>query len=105
MYKIHHVESTPVEHYVVDPNLGPMRRVDQIVRRSSTESIVYKGETYKIQPDGCFDVPEDVAQFMCRQPNWNSGPCPFPPEDAPAADDGAESRRGPGRPRKVTDAE
>lgn len=75
--QIHHLTISRTEHYVLDEELGVVRRKEQAVRRSDVEQVVHEGKTYEIDPDGSFHVPEAVGRFMLRLPDWHPGPSPF----------------------------
>ncbi len=77
MVQIHHVEVHPEVTHVLDKDLGVVRRQTQMVRESTVGTITHDGEVYEVADDGSFYVPEDVAAFMLRQPDWYSGPSPF----------------------------
>ena len=93
MTKIHHVETKHEERWEFDPQLGPVRRNIPLVGRSGTEKIVHAGETFEVGTDGSFDVPDYVADFMCRMPGWHRGTSPFPVEEEPE-----KPRRAPRKP-------
>ena len=80
MTQIHHVLVTHEDRWVVDPALGPVKRREQVTRASTVERLVHNGKTYEVQPDGTFDVPDDLAQFQTSRPGWFYGPSPFAPE-------------------------
>ena len=85
--QIHHVETSYEDRWVLDEQRGAVKRREQIMKRSSAERIVHNGETYEVEADGTFLVPDDVAAFMCRQPGWHEGPSPFSPDEpTPTAD-------------------
>lgn len=49
---------------------------------SDVHQIAHEGETYNIDPDGSFTVPEHVAAHLTRMPEWHEGPNPFAGEAA-----------------------
>lgn len=56
----------------------------QIYSSLDADRIVHGDGTYEVQPDGTFEVPDDLASFLCAQPEWERGPNPHPPERPPA---------------------
>ncbi len=95
--KIHHVETKNDERWSFDPQLGPVRRSEPVVGRSGTDRVVSpEYGTFEVDPDGSFDVPDGLAKFLLNQPGWHAGASPFPPDEP-------VQKRGPGRPRKVTE--
>lgn len=78
---IHHVESRFEDRWVLDPTLGAVKRREEIVRPSGARTISHGGETYDIDPQGHFEVPDEVGAYLCRLPGWHSGLSPFPPEN------------------------
>lgn len=78
--QIHHVETTYVDRYVLDPSLGPIKRRELVMKASD---IVKVGDVER-SPDGTFDVPESLGAFLLshrdRSGTWHEGPTPFPPE-------------------------
>jgi len=77
MAKIHHAITGTTERWVFDAERGPVLRSEMVKQDAGTDRIVHEGRTYERGPDGAFNVPEDVAQFFLRQPDWHPGPSPF----------------------------
>jgi hypothetical protein len=75
--QIHHVEKIDQVVSVLDPVHGIVRRKESVIKQSSVTSIDGK---YKIQKDGSFDVPADVAEFLCNTPGWYLGMNPYAEE-------------------------
>jgi hypothetical protein len=81
--QIYHAPVTPTVKHVVDPNLGLTVQTVYGVTPSTVTSITYgaTGEEFGVQPDGCFYVPREVADFYLRMPDWHAGSNPFVNED------------------------
>jgi hypothetical protein len=75
--QIHNVEKVDQAVSAIDPIHGIVRRVETVIKQSSVTSIDGK---YNIGPDGSFDVPDDVAAFLCNTPGWYAGPNPYAEE-------------------------
>jgi hypothetical protein len=96
MRTIHHVVTRYKDRWVADPELGMVKRHEQIMDRSGVDMLVHQGVTYEIQPDGTFLLPDDVAQFFLNQPNWFEGANPFGPEEpTPMPEEFRAPRRDP----------
>lgn len=91
--KIHHVETRYEEQWVFDPVNGPGRKTVAIYQPSSVGRIVHGGQTFEVQPDGAFELPEEVAGFFLRQPNWFRGLPPQPPEELETPRRGPRARK------------
>ena len=88
MPQIHHVEESESEEWVLDPLRGPIKEKRRAMKPGSVERLVVPssasrpdGETFELQPDGTFHVPQDVADFFTRMPGWHEGESPFPPPE------------------------
>ena len=91
--QIHHVQVTYEDKWVLDPQHGSVKKREEIIAPSGTSSIGVPahqfdscpdGETFEVQSDGAFHVPDDVAAFFMRMPGWREGPSPL--VDEPAAE-------------------
>ena len=82
MAKIHNVEVFAENHYETDPHRGLVLKETTSIKQGTAEEIVHPTGTYTVGPDGSFDVPDEVADFLCTTPNWFRGPSPFA-EQAP----------------------
>jgi hypothetical protein len=98
MARIHHVEQHYEDRFVLDPQLGPVKRRELVMKPSTVESIVAKGEEYRRLDDLTFEVPEDVRVEFCGdgrhrmgRPGWAEGANPFATE--------AEEKAAPKAPR------
>jgi hypothetical protein len=80
MAQIHNVEVTKTKRYITDPAKGLTLVHDDHIQKGSATAINYGNETYEIDADGSFDVSDEAAAFLCKQPGWYEGPNPFPPE-------------------------
>lgn len=82
--KIHHVFTSYVDRYVIDPALGPVKRREELIKQSDVTSITWEGNTYLIQPDGSFDVPDAAGHFLTSRASavgrWYEGPNPYAAE-------------------------
>jgi len=83
MATIHNVQLKASYEYRIDPKRGAVRERQESIIRSDTDRIVHNGETYEIDEDGNFNVPDDLAQFLTSQPDWHEGENPFPPAEEP----------------------
>ena len=89
---IHHVETYEVARHEIDPKLGVVLRKERVVRKGGVVTIANPDfGTFEIQPDGSFDVPDELATDLCNQPGWFPGPNPFVDDD-PAPKKPARSR-------------
>lgn len=104
--QIHHLEVVRSEHYVLDDDLGVVRRREQALQQSSVDRIVHEGATYEVQPDGSFIVPDDLGRLMLSRPNWHPGPSPLarPLVAASADSESAPAPARTARPRAKADA-
>jgi hypothetical protein len=95
MLQIHHVQVTYEDRWVLDPQYGSVKKREEILAPSGTSSIGVPakqfdscpdGETFEVQTDGAFHVPNDVAAYFLRMPGWREGPSPLAvePEPTPA---------------------
>ena len=93
--KIHHVVTDFVDTWKNDPQLGPIKARELVMKASDISVISNKdygdknnpnGE-FGIGPDGTFDVPDGLAQFLLshKTPSgtWFAGETPFPPKEEP----------------------
>jgi hypothetical protein len=104
--QIYNLQETYEERWILDPVTGPAKRREAVVKPSGMDRIsvpagVYascpQGKVFEVQPDGTFEVPQDIGEFYVRQPGWHSGASPFPSDDLPPS-------REPLRPLRVTKA-
>jgi hypothetical protein len=77
MSKIHNVESSEEKSYAIDPEKGIVQKTNQVIGQGSASSIAHDGETYKIEADGSFEVPDELADLLCHTPGWFRGANPF----------------------------
>jgi hypothetical protein len=91
--QIYHVHTEYEDRWVLDPQRGHVKRREELITPSGTTTIVVPADQFDSTPDGdeftadnsgTFSVPDDVAAYFLRQPGWNEGLSPFPPEDTPA---------------------
>lgn len=96
--QIHNVTTT---HHgrTIDPGTDRPKPAETVVEPSGVHRIVHDEQTYEVRPDGTFDVPDDLADVLCAQPEWARGPNPCAP-DVPAPPKAAPSRRP--RPSEAT---
>lgn len=75
---------------MLDPDQGPIKKLvsDMTPGGQTVISVppaVFEscpeGAVFNIQDDGNFEVPEDVAKFFAKQPEWHIGASPFPPAE------------------------
>jgi hypothetical protein len=78
--QIHQVEVFDELRREIDPARGIVARREQVIRKGGATRIAHEGVTYEIDPDGSFDVPEEVAAVLVGKPGWYEGPNPFPAE-------------------------
>jgi hypothetical protein len=92
--KIYCIEETPEERSSLDPVFGPVKRAETMKKASSIDRISVPahvfasspaGGVWEIQPDGTFEVPDDVGKSMTIRPGWHEGLSPFPTGDLPPA--------------------
>lgn len=102
--QIHHLEVVRSEHYVLDDDLGVVRRREQALQQSSVDRIVHEGVTYEVQPDGSFIVPDDLGRLMLSRPNWHPGPSPLARPLAASSEEAEPAPARSGRPRAKADA-
>ena len=78
--QIHQVHTKDVDRWVLDPGLGPVKQKTQIMTKATTHCITHEGIEYHIQPDGSFEVPDEVGAFYVNRPHdgWYEGPSPYP---------------------------
>lgn len=79
--KIYHVVSKEVDRFVLDPLKGTILRRENILSQSDLESIVRDGETYEVDAQGTFDVPETIGRDLLNRAvangRWYEGENPF----------------------------
>jgi hypothetical protein len=98
--QIHHVVTAYVDRFVLDPELGPTKR-RELVMKASDISVVSNADygEFGVGADGTFDVPDAFGQFLLGHQTsngtWHQGPSPFAPEQP------EPTPRG--RPRKPTE--
>lgn len=82
MPQIHQVEEYTELKHDLDPVRGMVLRSERKVLKGGTVAISHPDydEVFEIGPDGSFDVPDDVAAFLVKQPSWFEGPNPFQEE-------------------------
>ena len=80
MPQIHQVETFEHSAHVLDPQHGMVLRKEQVLRRGTANAIFNDDDTYPISFRGTFDVPEDVAELLTKQPGWAFGPNPYQDE-------------------------
>lgn len=81
MQVIHHTHIEKTMRWTLDPDRGAVKEPVAVLKRSNVDRIVHDGETYEIHGDGSFYVPDHVAAFLLRMPDWHEGESPFPPDD------------------------
>jgi hypothetical protein len=90
--QIYHVHTTYEDRWVLDPQLGNVKRREEIIAPSGTHQLVIPAGQFESVPEGgefdadtsgTFSVPDDVGAYFLRMPGWNEGLSPFPPEEAP----------------------
>ncbi len=81
MSKIHNVEVFNESHYELDPIRGAVMKSEKVLKPGAAQNINHDDVEYEIDADGTFDVPDEVAEFLCRQPGWFPGTSPF--QEAP----------------------
>lgn len=74
---IHNVEVFDEKHYEIDPQKGAVLKHSQVLKRGTADVIVHGNETYTVDPDGSFRVPDELATFLTNTPGWYDGPNPF----------------------------
>jgi len=86
--QIHNAKASTKLTWALDPVRGPIQQTERVIERATTSAISVpkkgfascpEGATFEIQPDGTFEVPDDVGAFYTRMPDWHAGPSPFPP--------------------------
>jgi hypothetical protein len=68
-----------------------LRREIQM-KPADTGAIKHGEDTYEVQSDGTFDVPEHVAAHFLRMPGWHEGSNPFAEEEPEPAEQGKPAR-------------
>jgi hypothetical protein len=76
--KIHQVvESTELKH-VIDPIRGMTVHREQVLKPGVAATIDHPEHgTFEINPDGSFDVPDELGEWLCNTPGWYEGSTPF----------------------------
>jgi hypothetical protein len=101
---IHHIEESYADRWMVDPDLGTVKRRELVMKPSGTAAIAVPPNTFESLPDGgtfnkaedgTFDVPDDVGEYFTRMPGWHAGESPFPPEEHAAASQPGEAPGAP----------
>jgi len=78
MAQIHQVIASEQLRHEIDPLKGSIVRRDKVLKKGDVHGIsAGDGQEFEIQADGTFDVPEEVAGFFLKQPDWYPGPNPF----------------------------
>jgi hypothetical protein len=78
MTQIHQVIASEEARHEIDPLRGSIVRKEQVLKRGSVEKIASPEHGgFSISDDGTFDVPEELAEFYLKQPDWYQGPNPF----------------------------
>ncbi len=79
--QIHHIITTNVDRFVLDPTLGPVKRRELVMKQSDVQTIASGGHTYEMQPDLTFEVPPELGNFYLthkdKDGSWHEGPNPF----------------------------
>jgi hypothetical protein len=75
--RIYHAVTTKTEEWDFDPKRGASLIARESIQPSGAEIIQHGDLTFELQPDGCFELPDDVAAFYRKQPGWYEGPNPF----------------------------
>lgn len=81
MTQVHKVVETTVNRFEVDADHGVVQRVARLMKPAGDDRIKHGDETFEVQPDGTFELPEHVAAHFLRQPGWHEGPSPFAPDE------------------------
>ncbi len=81
MAKIHNVEVYDEKHYELDPVRGAVLKSEQVLKPGGAQVINHDDVEYEVSADGSFDVPDEVAELLLKQPGWFSGASPF--QEAP----------------------
>lgn len=89
---IHNVEVFDEKHYEIDAQKGAVLKHTQVLKRGTASAITHDDETYEVEADGSFRVPDDLAAFLVNQPGWYGGPNPFVEEYEAEAEDEAPSK-------------
>jgi hypothetical protein len=91
---IHNVEVFDEKHYEIDPAKGAVLKHTQVLKRGTADTIAHDGETFSVDADGSFHVPDDLAALLLKQPGWYEGPNPFVEEyEAEAVDEAPKPAR------------
>lgn len=76
--QIHHLEVGRVYENAIDDRTGRVvRRATEQLQPAGTTGITHDGVQYNRQPDGTFEVPQEVGAYYLRQDGWQPGPNPF----------------------------
>jgi hypothetical protein len=92
--QIYNVIQSTANRYVLDPDHGMVQRRELVMRASDVSAIKHADDTFDVQPDGTFQVPEHVAAHFLRMPGWHEGSNPFAVEEQekPAGEKPARAR-------------
>lgn len=110
MRQIFQLEEKELMKYQLDPVAGLVKRSEHVIQPTSTIALSHNGQTFELEDDQTFHVPDDVADAFLRMPGWHEGENPFndiqdaapvatapkgtrgrkPKADAPAQDDGGK---------------
>jgi hypothetical protein len=86
--QIYNVIQSTANRYVLDPDQGMVQRRELVMKASDVSAIKHADDTFEVQADGTFDVPEHVAKHFLRMPGWHEGANPFaaaePEQEKPA---------------------
>ena len=100
--QIYTVHTEYEDRWVLDPEKGAIKKREALMKPAPTTSISIPpktfescpdGETFDVQPDGSFHVPNDVGQFFCSQSDWHEGLSPFPPAELVEAEKKMRTKR------------
>jgi len=87
--RIYHVHETWRDEWESDLDRGMVKVRRRVLEPSNQIRLTHDGVTYEVQPDGSFDVPEEVGTFYVGPPvaraGWHTGVPPFALNEVPPA--------------------
>jgi hypothetical protein len=94
--QIHQVEALDQLRHVVDPQRGVLATRETVFKQGTTTQVTHPTlGAFDIDPDGSFEVPEELGRFLCAGPGWYEGPNPFAAELEAAEKPARKPRKAP----------
>lgn len=77
--QIYRVIRSTKDSYDIDPDRGMVLKRIEAMLPADDDRIVHEGVTYEVQPDGTFNVPQDLGERFTAawDSSWKVGANPF----------------------------